>query len=349
MRFLRAAAALAVLIFAAPSPAIAGPDEDWNAILAFDKGPGREPTNRQEALELARGHLNRQLEAIKAFIAAYPNDPRTYDAQIRSAGILAAVGKMDDNPRLVEMAMAQLVQLEKDASLPSDKRADVAFRRISLYMQGAQSNPQHLRKSIADTVENFATRFPDDKRSARLLVEAATLWDDTPSRKRDMLERARLLTREEPLKMRISDDLKRIDMLNKPLDLRFQSIQGREVDLKQYRGMAVVIVFWSAESPQSLIWLRNFRSVAAKMSNSRFAVLTLSLDEQAAGVQSVLRELKVDWPTYFDGKGWENAIARPWGINALPTVWMVDKKGLLRSINASASYESWIRKLILEQ
>ena len=322
-----------------------GANEEWEAILLFDKGPGRQPVSRQDALELARDHFNRQLKALQTFILTNPHDPRVYDARLRQAGVLAAMGKMDNQPRFVEQAMAQLVALERDESLPPHLRADVAFRRISLSMQGAQTNLLHLRQSIANIVEDFARRFPSDKRAARLLVEAATLWDDQPNKKRDMLERALHLTQEEELKLRIKDDFLRLDKLGKPLDLKFSSIQGKEVDLQSLRGKVVAIVFWSASSPQSLLWLKNFRSVAVNIPPSQFAVLTLSLDTEIKPVRQVLQEMHVDWPTYFDGKGWENAIARAYGINALPTLWLVDKQGILRTINASANYETWIRRL----
>ena len=61
---------------------------------------------------------------------------------------------------------------------------------------------------------------------------------------------------------------------------------------------------------------------------------------------SRFRELHADWPTHFDGLGCTWAFPRSLGINALPTVWMIDKKGILRSINARANYETWIRQLL---
>ena len=40
------------------------------------------------------------------------------------------------------------------------------------------------------------------------------------------------------------------------------------------------------------------------------------------------------WPQYFDGKGWANDISSRYGINAIPTAWLVDKKGLVRTTQA---------------
>jgi hypothetical protein len=59
--------------------------------------------------------------------------------------------------------------------------------------------------------------------------------------------------------------------------------------------------------------------------------------------------LNFTWPINFDGKGWENAVARPLGINALPTVWILDKRGILRTLNARDSYDYWIQRLERER
>jgi hypothetical protein len=56
-----------------------------------------------------------------------------------------------------------------------------------------------------------------------------------------------------------------------------------------------------------------------------------------------------DWPTTCSGKGWEDSLVRRLGINALPTVFVFDKQGRLRTLNARQGYEPLIRKLIAEQ
>ena len=67
-----------------------------------------------------------------------------------------------------------------------------------------------------------------------LLVEAATVCDDVPNQKRDLLEEASRLTNEEPLKRRIADDLRRVDLLGKPFDLKMSSLAGGEIDLANF-------------------------------------------------------------------------------------------------------------------
>jgi len=40
----------------------------------------------------------------------------------------------------------------------------------------------------------------------------------------------------------------------------------------------------------------------------------------------------VDWPVIFDDTGWDNAIARSYGVNRLPTHVIIDREGIIRLI-----------------
>ena len=61
-------------------------------------------------------------------------------------------------------------------------------------------------------------------------------------------------------------------LLGKPLNLKMTALGGGEIDLARLRGYVVVVIFWSADSPHSLLWLRDFRILVgdtSKRSDSR--------------------------------------------------------------------------------
>jgi AhpC/TSA family len=326
----------------------AGVNEDWNYILALDAGPKKKPTTREEVALAARNHLHIQRKALERFLLNHPRDARVFDAKLRLARVAAAEGKMSNDQAKVDEALELFSDLEKSAAVPREKLADAGFSRASLLMQGQQGSPERTRESIVHSAQSFVTKYPGDRRGPRLLVEAATVCDDVPSQKRELLEEALRLTDEEPLKRRITDDLRRVDLLGKAFELKMSSSAGGQIDLAALRGNVVVLIFWSSDSPHSLLWLRDFRSSWEMLPKERLRVVTVSLDQSRVAFNSRLRELRADWPTHFDGLGWRGTIPRSLGINALPTVWMIDKRGILRSINARANYETWIRQLLEE-
>jgi hypothetical protein len=341
--------ALCFLIIAvAPMQVKAGAEEEWSYIVSLDAGPKKKPATRNEAKLVARDHLLIQRKAIEQFLLSYPGDKRAFDAKLRLARIIAADGKMAGDQGKVDEALRLLGDLEKSSGVPREKLADAGFARASLSMQNQKENSERTREAIVWSAQNFTAKYPGDRRGPRLLVEAATVCDDVPNQKRDLLEEALRLTDEEPLKRRIADDLRRLDLLGKPLDLKISTVTGGQIDLAKLRGNVVVLIFWSADSPHSLLWLRDFRSSWETFPKDHLRVVTVSLDESRGALNSRLHELRADWPTHFDGLGWRGPVARSLGINALPTVWTIDKKGILRSINARSSYETWIGQLLRE-
>jgi len=332
-----------------PCLAFATPDTDWAAIVAMDAGPTRKPVTQEDVKLIARQHLTVQRGLITDFLAKYPNDPNSFDARLRLAAILATIGKMDGVQQPVDDAMRMLTELEKMPGVPLAKRADAGFQRVSLYFQSMRGREAEMRGSIVDSARNFATKYPGDRRGPRLLVEAATICDGDPKAKRELLEQARDLSREEGLNRRIADDLTRLGLLNQPFAMKFPTIQGKTFDTESPRGFVTVIVFWSAESPHCLVWLPEFVRAIRQFPASNVRVATIAVDSKRADVARRLKELRMeDWPTFFDGLGWESPMARDRGINSLPTVFVVDRRGVLRSINARDNYDLVIRRLLRE-
>ena len=329
--------------------ALATQNSEWTAIVAMDSGPSKKPATREEAQVLARTHLGKQEKLIETFLAQYPSDPRAFDARLRLAAILAATGKMDNIQQQTDEAMRILGALEKSPDAPPEKRADAGFRRASLFLQGTIGREGQMRDAIVSTARNFVEKYPGDKRGPRLLVEAATVCDSDPGLKRKLLNEAKALSSEEELNRRITDDLVRLNLLGKPFQLKFSTIQGGTFDTSTRKGTVIVIIFWSAESPHSLMWMQSFRTAISKLPRTGLQIVTVSLDTSSKALTGRLKEFEIEsWPTNFDGKGWENGIARPLGINALPTVFILDKSGVLRALNARDNYGTWITELLKE-
>src|SRR6186997_3532732 len=53
-------------------------DQDWEQMIALDAGPGLVPKTAGEALQISLTHLDRQETALRGFLQAHPNDPRTF-------------------------------------------------------------------------------------------------------------------------------------------------------------------------------------------------------------------------------------------------------------------------------
>lgn len=339
----------ALVLFVTVTGARADANADWAVIEQLDQGPPAAPASRDEAIRMAREQFAKTKRALRAFLAAYPKDPRALDARLRLTSIRATEGEMLRDPKEVQAALVEFMALEKSKDTPRDRLPDVAFRRISLQMQTLQGSEAEIREAVVTAAKNYAARFPNDKRSPRLLVEAATQCDDHPRLMRELLSTAQMLSREPALDARIADDARRLNFLDRPVTAKFTTLQGRTVDLAALRGQVVVLLFWAAESPPSLLWMEQFRKNVEKIPSENLRIFLVSLDRDRTMLDRAIKAFDIPWPVNFDGKGWENAVARPFGINAIPTVWVIDKRGNLRTLNARESYDTWIRRLQRER
>jgi peroxiredoxin len=86
-----------------------------------------------------------------------------------------------------------------------------------------------------------------------------------------------------------------------------------------------------------------------KYHDKGFEVIGISLDEDKDALLEYIKKNELTWPQYFDGKGWENEISTRFGITGIPAMWLLDKKGFVRSEEArGAKLGELVEKLLAE-
>lgn len=349
---------LLALLFPATLRAAPEADAAWATITKLRQGPGQPDSESPEKIvQAVRSHLAAQEKVLAAFLQQFPDDPRRFEAELEYTSVVSTLGASLSDRKRIEKSLQRLAALERSKSAPLRYRADAAFQRITITMQtvniAASARPGETamaRNTILESAQNFAGNFPDDRRAARLLAEAATLLDAQPARKRKVLDQAAKLARDDGTRRRIEDDLKRVDLLGKEADVSFPTVQGRDFSLAAQKGRVVALVFWAGWSPPSVAWLAEFAKFSRSLPQGVLSVATVSLDTKEANCTKTLEALALSsWPTAYSGSGWDDPLARRLGINALPTVFVFDRAGRLRSLNARRDYEPLIRQLLAEE
>jgi thiol-disulfide isomerase/thioredoxin len=341
---------VAAFCMALPCMMRADAETDWKNITAMDAGPKGNAKTRDEALQLTLQHFAVLEKALRAFIADYPGDAHGVDARLRLSHLLAIRSDMDGNPKEYAAARKTLEDLEASPALPPGKLPDVEYARITLFMHHAVNPDQEEREALLSYVRKFQKDFPADHRNGALLAEMASLYDSDPDQKHELLDEAFRYADTDELKERINDDLKRLGMLGKPLELKFESVQGEQVDMESYRGKVVLVYFFAGWSPPSALGLAEVKGIADDLPKGEFQVVGISLDKTKEAMLALTGKAGLGaCPVFFDGKGWESPLVRSLGINELPTVWLVDKKGNLHVLNAVNNTEGLVRQLLREE
>ncbi len=71
------------------------------------------------------------------------------------------------------------------------------------------------------------------------------------------------------------------------------------------------------------------RSLVAKMQGKPFALLGVNSDEDRAVLRKAMNDEKITWRSWIDG-GKAGPIDQSWGIQAWPSIFVIDHKGIIR-------------------
>jgi thiol-disulfide isomerase/thioredoxin len=136
--------------------------------------------------------------------------------------------------------------------------------------------------------------------------------------------------------------------VGKPLDIKFTAVDGRAVDLSEMKGKVVLVDFWATWCGPCVAEIPRVKEAYTKLHSKGFEIVGISFDKDKAKLESFVKDKGMEWPQFFDGKAWQNEYGQKYGINAIPTMWLVDKKGNLREPNARGDLAAKVEKLLAE-
>ncbi len=335
---------LVVFLAVFGSAAMAGDaGKEWAQVLALDAGPAAQPKTQEEALQLSLAHLGRQEKALRAFLSAHADAVQIVEARLRLARLLnmRADLKMEaapaESPRLLDEA-------DKTATTAA-QRAEVDFARLAQGMRAWRGKrpPMNERRVLFEAMRKFETAHPEDRRVAAVMVEVSALFESEPRTMEALLREANKLTRDPALKARITDDLKRLGFFEKVLPLRFTALDGTRYDARESRGKVVVILFFATWSMPAKTAFMELQRLAV---GSDVVFVVVGLDKERATLEAFLKEAKSSARVAWDGKGWESPLIQALGVNAVPAIWLLDRDGVVRTLDALDQPAEQIEKLL---
>jgi len=150
------------------------------------------------------------------------------------------------------------------------------------------------------------------------------------------------------IKSRMESAKTMADLKTKPLDLKFTSVDGKEIDLANMRGKVILVDFWATWCGPCVGEVPNVVKTYNKLHDKGFEIVGISLDQDKSELETFVKEKKMTWVQYFDGNGWKNKIAGRFGIHSIPAMWLIDKKGMVVNTNARQGLEASVEKLLAE-
>lgn len=139
-----------------------------------------------------------------------------------------------------------------------------------------------------------------------------------------------------------------MDAIGKPVTISFTAVDGTKVDLTKMQGKVVLVDFWATWCGPCVAGLPEIMGVYEKLHSKGFEIVGISFDQKKEKLTQFTTDKKMPWVQYFDGLGWGNKIGQEYGINSIPAMWLIDKKGVLRDMNGRANLAEKVEKLLAE-
>ncbi len=201
----------------------------------------------------------------------------------------------------------------------------------------------------------FTDKFPQEaNRAAIHLVAAGNICD-----KIGLVEEAKscMLIVEDrfpssPFAEQVKNPLRRLRLPGQEL-LEFggSTIDGNFLSADQFRGRPTVIAFWASNS---IVFQEDMKLIndVIESFGGEAAVVGVNLDKEEAAVDRFIEMTNNQWPHIFfsapSKRGMGNPIAKHYGVSIVPSYWLVDKNGVVKTVNLEPEdLRQWLGKLAL--
>jgi thiol-disulfide isomerase/thioredoxin len=146
--------------------------------------------------------------------------------------------------------------------------------------------------------------------------------------------------------LKFDDDAAYSRWVGKPARLEFKAVDGRAVNLEKLRGRVVLLDFWATWCGPCMQELPHVKAAYEKFHERGFEVVGISFDQEKEALEKVVQAQQIPWPQYFNTAGEDHEIGRTFNITHYPSMWLVDKDGVIRYISAGQDLEQKITNLL---
>lgn len=313
----------------------------------YDRESRSDPEYRAAYDEEYSAAVAAQCELALQLYAADPNHEKNAELLPRRWASLANIVAKDAEK------LAELLD-ELEGFIANDPKGELAtsalYAKAQTYMRAAGSKNAE-RKDIVAAVNAFVEHSPKDDRAPRLLMTVAQRH--TPADEQAAAYRSVLKAYPDSRATRYTKGkIRQIEGHGKPFQLEFnEATTGERVSLRRLKGQVIVVDFWATWCGPCVAEMPQMKELYAKYRDQGVEFIGVSLDqtEEKGGLtklKAYCADNQIEWPQYYQGNYWSSEFSKSWGINGIPTMFVVDADGNLHSTTARGKLDKMLPTLL---
>src|ERR1700722_4052545 len=352
----------ACLMAKAQSPSMApeDPKKIWDSLqssfLTLDPSPSWR-TNRYPSKEIREAVASWQTH--RAVLAVQLAD-QSRDYYRRSPDVPQAKLARESEYNLLEIAvisgntnvLARLIALDprelSNPSLTDDERFTLMAHIVE---RNATSHNAYGIPAVMDQLEKGSREllkaYPNNPQSWQFLVTVADQAQNPEKARRLVLE-ILASNADENLKMSALNTLHRLNRLENPVWFKGVALDGKLIDLSRMKGNVVLFHFWDTGCSYCVDALPELKALYKTFHSQGLDIISVSFDENTNSLIQFLAQNPMEWPQYFAGPDWSTTHGRVFNVTGAPSLWLVDRRGILRDTNTRENLTVEVEQLLKE-
>jgi thiol-disulfide isomerase/thioredoxin len=269
------------------------------------------------------------------------------DDTIRVQACLALLGDAD--------TMKDVASLAADTDKPASLRARFTQKLVAWWQAAKDEKAQ---KKILGEMQELAAATPSNGRLFFVLMTMKDIGAANP----DLADQAEAIVADTLTggeasfikKVHAGHVMQKANM-NKPIEFAGKTVDDKDFSTTQYKGKVILIDFWATWCHPCVAENPRIKDLYAKYHDQGFEIVGISCDGEGEKLSGFAKKENIPWVQMWDKKAqttgddsW-HPIAAKWGILSIPAMWLIDRNGNLRTVEARANMEDMIPKLLAEK